>query len=118
VTLHEEAVDLPLRWKKRQMIFVNSMSDLFHEQVPLEFIRQVFDVMEEASWHTFQILTKRSARLAELAPLLSWPDNVWMGVTVENDAFVFRIDQLRTVPATRYNRKLWMEGRKRAAYHP
>jgi len=100
VTLHEEAVDLPLRWKKRQMIFVNSMSDLFHEQVPLEFIRQVFDVMEEASWHTFQILTKRSARLAELAPLLSWPDNVWMGVTVENDAFVFRIDQLRTVPAT------------------
>jgi protein gp37 len=99
VTLHEDALDLPLRWKKPQMIFVNSMSDLFHEQVPLDFIHKVFTVMEEASWHRFQVLTKRSTRLAELAPLLSWPDNVWMGVTVEDADFTFRIDDLRTVPA-------------------
>lgn len=99
VAMHQGALDLPLRWKRPQRIFVNSMSDLFHEQVPLEFIRRVFSVMEEASWHRFQVLTKRSARLAELAPLLSWPDNVWMGVTVENADFAFRIDDLRTVPA-------------------
>ena len=99
VTLHEEALDLPLRWKRPQMVFVNSMSDLFHEDVPLGFIRKVFAVMEEVSWHRFQILTKRSARLVELAPLLSWPENVWMGVTVENAELVWRIDDLRMVPA-------------------
>ena len=99
VTTHEDALNLPLQWKRPQMIFVNSMSDLFHERVPLEFIRRVFAVMEEASWHRFQILTKRSIRLAKLASLLPWPDNVWMGVTVENADFAFRIDDLRTVPA-------------------
>lgn len=76
VTLHEHALDLPLRWKKPQMIFVNSMSDLFHEEVPLDFIRRIFDVMNRASWHRFQILTKRSSRLALLAPALQWPGNV------------------------------------------
>jgi protein gp37 len=99
VTVHEESLELPLRWKKPQMIFVNSMSDLFHEDVPLDFIRRVFAIMEEASWHRFQILTKRSARLAELASLLPWPGNVWMGVTAENADFVWRIDDLRRVPA-------------------
>jgi len=81
------------------MIFVNSMSDLFHERVPLEFIRKVFAVMEEASWHRFQVLTKRSVRLAKVASLLPWPDNVWMGVTVEAADSAFRIDDLRMVPA-------------------
>jgi protein gp37 len=99
VTLHEGALDLPLRWKRPQMIFVNSMSDLFHEDVPVDFICRVFEVMEEASWHRFQILTKRSARLAELASLLPWPENVWMGVTVESKELAWRIDDLRTVPA-------------------
>ena len=99
LTLHPHALEHPLKWKKPQIIFVNSMSDLFHEDVPLEFIHQIFDVMTRAHWHTFQILTKRSERLAELAPLLNWPDNVWMGVTVENDKCVHRIDDLRTVPA-------------------
>lgn len=99
VAVHEESLELPLRWKRPQVIFVNSMSDLFHDEVPFEFIRKVFAVMEEASWHRFQVLTKRSARLAELAPLLPWPDNVWMGVTVENADYAFRIDHLRTVAA-------------------
>jgi len=81
------------------MIFVNSMSDLFHEQIPFEFIASVFDVMETAYWHTFQILTKRHERLAELAPLLPWPVNVWMGVSIENRRFVHRADYLRRVPA-------------------
>ncbi len=100
VAVHEESLELPLRWKRPQSIFVNSMSDLFHDEVPFEFIRKVFAVMEEASWHRFQVLTKRSSRLAELAPLLPWPDNVWMGVTVENADCAFRIDHLRTVAAT------------------
>jgi protein gp37 len=99
VTPHEEALDLPLRWRKPQRIFVNSMSDLFHERVPFEFILRVFAVMEEASWHRFQVLTKRSARLAESAALLPWPDNVWMGVTVESAEYTCRIDDLRAVPA-------------------
>lgn len=99
VMVHEESLELPLRWKRPQSIFVNSMSDLFHDEVPFEFIRRIFAVMEEASWHRFQVLTKRSARLAELAPLLPWPDNVWMGVTVENADYAFRIDHLRTVAA-------------------
>ena len=99
VTMHPHVLDHPLKWRKSQVIFVNSMSDLFHEDVPLEFIRQIFDVMKQASWHTFQVLTKRAERLAEIAPLLSWPDNVWIGVTVENDDCAFRIDHLRNIPA-------------------
>src|SRR5512140_393893 len=97
VALHERMLDLPFGWKKPQVVFVNSMSDLFHEAVPLEFIRRVFDVMEQADQHIFQVLTKRSERLAELAPLLPWPANVWMGVTVESADYVNRIDDLRSV---------------------
>jgi len=99
VTLHRDAVDLPKSWKMPRMIFVNSMSDLFHPDVPLDFIRRVFDTMSECRRHTFQILTKRSERLRELAPQIDWPLNVWMGVSVENSAVLNRIDNLRTVPA-------------------
>jgi len=99
LTMHPHALEHPLKWKKPRVIFVNSMSDLFHEDVTFDFIQQIFDVMRQASWHTFQILTKRGERLAELAPLLNWPDNVWMGVTVENANCAFRIDHLRNVPA-------------------
>jgi protein gp37 len=81
------------------MIFVNSMSDLFHEKVSLAFIQKVFQTMEEASWHTFQILTKRSKSLAELAPELNWPSNVWMGVSIETANYLWRADHLRQVPA-------------------
>jgi len=94
-----KALDLPLRWKRSRLIFVNSMSDLFHEKVPLAFIQRVVRTMERASWHTFQILTKRSERLAELAPDLNWPPNVWMGVSIETAKYLWRADHLRNVPA-------------------
>jgi protein gp37 len=97
--LWPERVDQPLRWRRPRRIFVNSMSDLFHEDVPVEYIERVFAVMVEAERHVFQILTKRAERLAELAPRLPWPANVWMGVTVENRRFVHRADYLRQVPA-------------------
>ncbi len=99
LALHEHVLELPLHWKTPQMIFVNSMSDLFHENVPIEFIQKVFQVMSEASWHTFQVLTKRSNQLFELDKQLSWPENVWMGVSVENKDYTFRIDQLRQTHA-------------------
>ncbi len=99
LTLHPDQVELPLRWRSPRRIFVNSMSDLFHDAVPAEFIRRVFDVMVAAHWHTFQVLTKRSARLAELAPSLKWPPNVWQGVSVENARYVCRVADLRKVPA-------------------
>jgi len=99
VTIHRQMLRLPLKWEGPMLIFVNSMSDLFHEDLPEEFIRQVFDVMKKADWHIFQVLTKRSARLAELAPSLPWTSNVWMGVTVENQDYAFRIDDLRTTSA-------------------
>ena len=99
VALHEHALGLPLRWRKPQTIFVNSMSDLFHEKVPTDVIARVFDVMRRSDWHRFQILTKRSARLRELAPRLNWPANVWMGVSVETQGYVYRIDDLRQAPA-------------------
>jgi len=99
LTPHEHMLEVPLRWKKPQMIFVNSMSDLFHEDVPLEFIQKVFDVMRRASWHTFQVLTKRSKRLLELDSEIDWPPNVWMGVSVENQDYTFRIDHLRQTHA-------------------
>jgi protein gp37 len=89
----------PLKWKRPRMIFVNSMSDLFHERIPDAFIREVFASMEEANWHTFQILTKRPERLVELADALPWPSNVWMGVSIENRRFVSRANLLREVPA-------------------
>lgn len=99
LTLHEHRLELPLSWKKPQMIFVNSMSDLFHEDAPLEFILKVFDVMRRASWHTFQVLTKRSRRLLELDPQIDWPGNVWMGVSVERRGYTFRIEHLRQTGA-------------------
>jgi protein gp37 len=99
LTLHPHALDLPLKWKKPQRIFVNSMSDLFHKDVPADFIQQVFATMRQASWHRFQILTKRSDRLAELGPTIDWPANVWMGVSVESADYAFRIDHLRGVGA-------------------
>lgn len=94
-----ERLEQPLRWTRARMIFVNSMSDLFHEGIPDDYIAQVFDVMGEAKQHTFQVLTKRHERLAELAPDLPWPENVWMGVSIENRRFVHRADFLREVPA-------------------
>jgi protein gp37 len=92
-------LEQPLRWTRPRMIFVNSMSDLFHEGIPLAYIQRVFDVMVRAEHHTFQILTKRHERLAQLAPDLPWPENVWMGVSIENRRFVHRADFLRRVPA-------------------
>lgn len=99
LTLQERMVDLPLRWKKPQTIFVNSMSDLFHKDVPVEFIRRVFDVMGQAHWHRFQVLTKRSERVRELSGVLPWHSNIWMGVSVESDEYTSRIDDLRETGA-------------------
>jgi protein gp37 len=97
--LWPERLDLPLRWRKPRRVFVNSMSDLFHEDVPDAFVAEVFAVMAQASRHTFQVLTKRPERLAALAPSLPWPANVWMGVSIENRRFVHRADYLRQIPA-------------------
>lgn len=99
LTLHHDQLDLPRRWKQSRIIFVNSMSDLFHQGVPTSFIADVFAVMAETPWHTFQVLTKRSKRMAQLAEVLPWPDNVWMGVSVETDRYLFRVDHLRQVPS-------------------
>lgn len=99
LTLQPQNLETPLRWKKPRTIFVNSMSDLFHDDVPLEYIQQVFDVMKQADWHRFQILTKRSERLFEISPLLPWPSHVWIGVSVEQARYQFRIDHLRNVPS-------------------
>jgi protein gp37 len=92
-------LDLPLRWKRPRLVFVNSMSDMFHEDVPLDFVKDVYDVMVRAPQHCFQLLTKRHERLAELAPELPWPENLWIGVSIENRRFVTRADYLREVPA-------------------
>lgn len=100
VALHEHVLEYPLKWKKPQTIFVNSMSDLFHKQVPDSFIFNIFNVMKQAYWHQFQILTKRSARLKELAAVLDWPENVWVGVSVENEAVIYRINDLKCVSAS------------------
>ncbi|MEO6197847.1 MAG: phage Gp37/Gp68 family protein, partial [Dehalococcoidia bacterium] len=97
--LRPERLKQPLEWKRPRTIFVNSMSDLFHEDVPLEFIQQVFETMRRADHHTFQVLTKRSQRLLDLAPSLPWPDNVWMGVSVEYQRWTTRIDDLRRTAA-------------------
>lgn len=98
-TLHEDLVELPKKWKKSRVIFVNSMSDLFQDEVPDAFIVRVFQTMAECPQHTFQVLTKRSKRLVEIAPKLVWPSNVWMGVSVENERVVGRIHDLAEVPA-------------------
>jgi protein gp37 len=99
LTLREDRLDLPLRWKTPRLIFVNSMSDLFHADVPDAYVRAVFATMREASQHTFQVLTKRPERAAELADSVPWPDNVWMGTSVENQRWTTRIDALRQIPA-------------------
>ena len=99
VTLQRDLLFQPLRWRSPRRIFVNSMSDLLHDEVPLDFIREVFAVMESAHWHVFQVLTKRSQRLREIAPQVVWPPNVWMGVSVENADYVWRIDDLRETHA-------------------
>lgn len=99
LTLHERLLELPLSWKRPRTIFVNSMSDLFHEDVPLEFIQRVFSTMCAASQHRFQVLTKRPERAAELSPFLPWPENVWMGTTVEMQRYAGRIDALRETAA-------------------
>lgn len=99
VTMHPQSLDEPLRWRSPRTVFVNSMADLFHAQVTVGFIRQVFDVMRDTPQHTYQILTKRSLRLARIADKFDWPDNVWMGVSVENSNVLTRVDHLRRVPA-------------------
>lgn len=99
VTVHPEMLELPLRWKKPLRIFVNSMSDLFHEDVPASFIADVFDVMNRTHWHQFQVLTKRADRLRSLAEGLPWAANIWMGVSVESREYVHRIEALRETGA-------------------
>jgi len=99
VTHHEDLVDLPRRIRQRRIIFVNSMSDLFHEKVPVEFIRRVFATMAACPQHVFQVLTKRSRRLRELAPELPWPSHIWIGVSIENERVLSRISDLLSVPA-------------------
>ncbi|MDY7010926.1 MAG: phage Gp37/Gp68 family protein [Planctomycetota bacterium] len=99
LTVHENALELPLRWKRQQVIFVNSMSDLFHEDVPTDFILRVFNVMTLARRHVFQVLTKRSENLLSLDSQLSWTKNIWMGVSVENADYTYRIDDLRRTGA-------------------
>jgi len=99
LTLRPERLGLPLGWKSPRRIFVNSMSDLFHEAVPAAFIREVFATMEAATWHEFQVLTKRPERAAQMAADLPWPSNVWMGTSVENQRWAARVDDLRDIPA-------------------
>lgn len=94
ITTHEEALDIPYTWKKPRIVFVNSMSDLFHEKVPLEFIQKTFKVMNDCSQHTFQVLTKRSERLKELSGKLNWTDNIWMGTSIEDEKVLYRKDNL------------------------
>ena len=99
LTLQPQMLDLPLRWKTPKRIFVNSMSDLFHKDVPIEYIKEVFAVMSRADWHQFQVLTKRSQRLRELSEQLSWPAHIWQGVSIENDKYTDRVEDLRATGA-------------------
>lgn len=99
VAVHPGALDLPHRWREPRTVFVNSMSDLFHARIPLEFVVRVFEVMQATPRHTYQVLTKRSVRLRRLAPQLPWPENIWLGVTVEDADHGHRVDDLRQVPA-------------------
>lgn len=99
VTVHPDALGLPYKWRQPRVVFVNSMSDLFHAKVPTSFIRDVFSVMQETPQHTYQVLTKRSRRLRRLGETLDWPDNVWMGVSVEDTRQLRRVDDLRDTPA-------------------
>ncbi len=99
VTLHPDLLDVPRGWRQPRVVFVNSMSDLFHDDIPLAYIQRVFATMRDCPHHTFQVLTKRSERLVELAPQLPWPANVWMGVSVEHARVVQRVRDLQRVPA-------------------
>jgi protein gp37 len=99
IALHENLIELPLYWRKPLTIFVDSMSDLFHEEVPDEFILRAFDTMRRAKWHRFQILTKRSKRLLDLSPYLQWMPHIWVGVSVENENYTYRIEHLRQTGA-------------------
>lgn len=99
VTVHRDLFTKPLEWKKSKMIFVNSMSDLFHEKVPEADILAIFDIMNKATNHTFQILTKRAKRLVQLSPQIKWTDNIWMGVSVENKATIYRCEELKKTGA-------------------
>lgn len=99
LAVHPDSLDAPRRWRAPRLVFVNSMSDLFHEEVPLGFIRDVFDVVAETPRHTYQLLTKRSHRLARIADQLDWPSNLWMGVSIENDRYAYRARHLREVGA-------------------
>ena len=100
VCLHDDLLALPLKWRQPRLVFVNSMSDLFHEMVPFEFIEAVFTTIQSTPRHTFQILTKRARRLAELSHSLPWPNNLWIGVSIENQDFAWRADYLNRVPAS------------------
>jgi protein gp37 len=97
VTFHPQMLERPLMWKKSHLIFVNSMSDLFHEDISLEIIKDIVDVMKTANWHQFQILTKRSTRLIEISKFINWPENVWLGVSVESQKYIHRINDIRKV---------------------
>lgn len=99
VSLHYDTLDQPYRWKQPRVVFVNSMSDLFHARVPLDFVKRVFEVIADTPQHTYQILTKRASRLSRVAARLNWPDNLWMGVSVEDSSQLHRVDDLRAVPA-------------------
>ena len=99
VTLQDDLVELPLKWREPRVIFVNSMSDMFHRDIPVEFIQRCFETMRKASQHTFQILTKRPERVVELASDLPWPSNVWMGTSVESADYTWRVHELQRVPA-------------------
>jgi len=103
VTTHEHMLEKPSQWRKPKMIFVNSMSDLFHKDIPDTFISETFDVMRQNEKHTFQVLTKRAERLEYLSPYLSWPKNVWMGVSIETEDYLFRLNHLRrTLAAVKF----------------
>lgn len=99
LTLHPDSLELPLKWKHPSVVFVNSMSDLFHEKIPLSFLIEAFRVMSEADWHIFQVLTKRAKYLEKVSAKLPWPENVWMGVSVESEKYLWRINHLKAVPA-------------------
>jgi protein gp37 len=99
LTVHEAALVQPYTWSGRRVVFVNSMSDLFHAKVPLDFVRRVFDVIADTPQHTYQVLTKRASRLPRIADKLDWPSNLWLGVSVENEDHLSRVDHLRQVPA-------------------
>ncbi len=99
LSLHPDALTQPYRWSGSRVVFVDSMSDLFHAKVPIAFIREVFRVIAETPQHTYQVLTKRSARLPKIADQLDWPSNLWLGVSVESSDYLYRVDHLRTIPA-------------------